>query len=93
MSRSKWKFYFISKNVIRDFYSYKNQILSKKIKIFKKSNVFLNFLKKKKIAIHRGLYFKNFNQKNILIKKKIGSFVFTRKNFFFPKKKNKSLNK
>ena len=58
--------------------------------VFKKSSMFMNLLLKDIIYIHRGLYFKIMRYNSIYNKFKFGEFVFTRKNFFFPKKVNKN---
>lgn len=87
MSRSFWK-----PNYSYPFFSFlKKKILKEKNfkrKIFNRSAQ-IPLLSKFYIRVHNGRKFNLIKVNKILVNKKIGELVLTKKPFFYPKKKNK----
>lgn len=91
MARSKWKSFFISKDIWRFLYFKKsNSFLKKKNKItFSRNSVLPSGLLNDYIIIHKGNIFKKLHVTKYFIGHKLGEFSFTRKPFYFPIKDKK----
>lgn len=92
MARSRWKFFFYENNLWKFFFkkTYGNQKIEFSKKIYKKYSNIPHFLVNKDVNIHQGNSFLKKKINKWMIGHKFGKFIFTRKPFFFPIKKNKN---
>lgn len=95
MSRPRYKFNYISRTIWKqnlNIVSYYRWFYFKHINIFSKNSLILPMFNKRIMGIHKGNLSKRIVISPTHIYKKFGSFVLTRKPFFFPikvKKKKK----
>lgn len=76
MSRSSWKGYYLSKEILK--WKYKATDEYKPIKIWSRDSVIPSFLLDKKVAIHNGKEFKELLIQPNHLGYKFGEFSFTR---------------
>jgi len=91
MARSKWKSFFISKDIWRFLYFKKSNVfLKKKKKItFARNSILPSGLLNDYIIVHKGNIFKKLHATKYSIGYKLGEFSFTRKPFYYPIKEKK----
>lgn len=89
MSRSSYKGYYLCDKTIRHLYKSKlDSVLSVKVPLFRSSTI-TNVFREKAVLIEKGRGVISFGVKSGSATFKAGQFIFTRKPYFFPKKKRK----
>ena len=91
MQKSKWKQKNLDKNTVYLIYKQNSKLKTKKktILVFNRAACVHKALINYKLLIHKGSWFRNLIRKFYFFKKKFGEFAYTRKPFFFPRKKKK----